>query len=875
LLYILHIYIFVLTALSEEVLASAYQKQMTIEEELKEKRSKLDEINVQYNKLRILLEQKQQSRSRRNNAPTTFETINTFNSSMRYRRRNETKDILEFIHGGLDGAIYGAWDFIASVVSSSVLDKLISTYKRGKYLQGVFGRALDNYKNSEEALKQATANKYQNFLSRRKFNFICKTQSSYFDPEKELWVPRNVKFMGVDIKLMRQISDTAVDKFVKSMNIGYVCQIPNVSGLCRTVTGLIFMILDLHLRLPYLRKKLVWFNGNTYHFVFQFSDDGAPETSQLSMSIGSLTCWNFWERVRSRDYHYILHCLSISEKDQIMSDLWTQISQEMLMLEGNVLTVCNEQCSVEFQPSSDQSWQSWASNELNQAATYPSPYANVHKSDLSKMGGTIGFSKSDTWSPYTMETRKSAIEKVNKHMNSLSNTISESTKHKKMLDFMADNGIRQVGPPRIGVYADLQKPEPLHIEINAWQHYLDLMYHEAVQRQMIDLFLETLAAPTTGKTVKTARNTGVCAITSTCDAQMLGVGERVSNIPLVQQQASNLEVQFQDPDKGKDVCNARDSIILGCGLSFVAKKVKEHYSDDSKRHNKLPLRLIGHQAILLAQYSYRLVDSLVAANESQGQYIRRQALTKIGEYLRDAGTLFNKLETNTSELDLLKELCTMYFNLNSLFFSHSLNVTVWTVGYALPYHAVLLYSKYKCGYGIISLQAKESKHAAIKQDLSLTNRSTAADISGKWGQVMRANYVRTFYLPEHNPLPSTYTSHYQSRLPPHSVENSSCHCGRTIDNENEDKCNMCIDSEDIVICAKQKKILPTILKILKRFPDKHLLKEHIQKVHQQNVRQDIVPQNMTAHQLKHELRLRGLSTTGNKSILIQRLEGNL
>jgi len=38
-------------------------------------------INVQYNKLKILLEQKQQSRSKRNNDPTTFETINTFNSS--------------------------------------------------------------------------------------------------------------------------------------------------------------------------------------------------------------------------------------------------------------------------------------------------------------------------------------------------------------------------------------------------------------------------------------------------------------------------------------------------------------------------------------------------------------------------------------------------------------------------------------------------------------------------------------------------------------------------------------------------------------------------------------------------------------------------
>ena len=41
-----------------------------------------------------------------------------------------------------------------------------------------------------------------------------------------------------------------------------------------------FMILDLHLRLPRLHKHLICFNGNKYYFIFQFSDDGAPEKSE-------------------------------------------------------------------------------------------------------------------------------------------------------------------------------------------------------------------------------------------------------------------------------------------------------------------------------------------------------------------------------------------------------------------------------------------------------------------------------------------------------------------------------------------------------------------------------------------------------------------
>ena len=36
------------------------------------------------------------------------------------------------------------------------------------------------------------------------------------------------------------------------------------------------------------------------------------------------------------------------------------------------------------------SWQSWAANELNQVAIYPSPYVNVHKGNMNTMGGSIG-----------------------------------------------------------------------------------------------------------------------------------------------------------------------------------------------------------------------------------------------------------------------------------------------------------------------------------------------------------------------------------------------------------------------------------------------------------------------------------------------------
>ena len=48
------------------------------------------------------------------------------------------------------------------------------------------------------------------------------------------------------------------------------------------------------------------------------------------------------------------------------------------------------------------------------------------------------------------------------------------------------------------------------------------------------------------------------------------------------------------------------------------------------------------------------------------------------------------------------------------FFSSDVNVTVWTVGYAMPYHATKLYESYKVGYGILSLQKKRLNTQGLK-----------------------------------------------------------------------------------------------------------------------------------------------------------------
>ena len=128
----------------------------------------------------------------------------------------------------------------------------------------------------------------------------------------------------------KQISHNRLQTFAQKLDIGDIYNIPGHIGIARPLTSLVVMMVDLNLRLPHLRAKLNWFNEEVGSFIVQFSDDGAPETNQLTMSLGTLTLWNFGSLVRSRRKQYLLHAVSVTEKEEIMAELWEQHCEEML-----------------------------------------------------------------------------------------------------------------------------------------------------------------------------------------------------------------------------------------------------------------------------------------------------------------------------------------------------------------------------------------------------------------------------------------------------------------------------------------------------------------------------------------------------------------
>ena len=155
-------------------------KKMEVQEEY-------SELHVQFEKFKFIFGQKRSARTRRENTPTTFENINDNSNSTRYKRQKETKDVLQYIHGGSEGAIYGAWDFLKRHASNELIEKLLLSYKRGKFLEKIYGKFTNVLEKGDIGLKKALAKKYYAYLSRRKYNFMCRVQKSMFDPLTETW----------------------------------------------------------------------------------------------------------------------------------------------------------------------------------------------------------------------------------------------------------------------------------------------------------------------------------------------------------------------------------------------------------------------------------------------------------------------------------------------------------------------------------------------------------------------------------------------------------------------------------------------------------------------------------------------------------------
>ena len=118
----------------------------------------------------------------------------------------------------------------------------------------------------------------------------------------------------------------------------------------------------------------------------------------------------------------------------------------------------------------------------------------------------------------------------------------------------------------------------------------------------------------------------------------------------------------------------------------------------------------------------------------------------MGLHLRNSLSLAGRVSNiSSSDQTKLEQDCRQYFNLASLF--HSANLSVWAMGYCVPFHTKQLFEDLDVGLG---MQGRESKH---QQLASLASFSL---LKHRWAKVFRHDHMSNIWIRQQNPFHDTY-----------------------------------------------------------------------------------------------------------------------
>ena len=242
----------------------------------------------------------------------------------------------------------------------------------------------------------------------------------------------------------------------------------SVPGVYRPLKPFLLRLADMYLTRHEKDPCLQWFNEEEGVLYVAVGADGAPFGKDDTATAYLVSFLNLLQRMQScNDNHLILG--AICEEDHALMKSYTnRLREEMEEVEGKQLTTeRGKQVVFKFELiPSDMKWMSSHSGELNNCATYFSPFANVNQTSKRTIGGTIGDPEA-TWQPWDSTKRLVVAERVVKLKSKLRDPMGKQ--RNEVTKFIAQNKSRQEFVPPLGKYVDLRKSGPLHNTNNAWQ----------------------------------------------------------------------------------------------------------------------------------------------------------------------------------------------------------------------------------------------------------------------------------------------------------------------------------------------------------------------------------------------------------------------
>ena len=193
----------------------------------------------------------------------------------------------------------------------------------------------------------------------------------------------------------------ALMSYIRNIDIGEVVPLQilaeklsteSVPGVYRPLKPFLSRLADMYLTLHEKYPCLQWFNGEEGMLYVAVGADGAPFGKDDTATAYLISFLNLLQRVQSCNDNHLILGANCEEDHALMKSYTHHLREEMEEVEGKQLTTeGGKQAVFKFELiSSDMKWMSSHSAELNNCATYFSPFANVNQTNKRTIGGTIG-----------------------------------------------------------------------------------------------------------------------------------------------------------------------------------------------------------------------------------------------------------------------------------------------------------------------------------------------------------------------------------------------------------------------------------------------------------------------------------------------------
>lgn len=201
------------------------------------------------------------------------------------------------------------------------------------------------------------------------------------------------------------------------------------------------------------------------------------------------------------------------------------------------------------------------------------------------------------------------------------------------------------------------------------------------------------------------------------------------------------------------------------------KKIVKWFRESKNDSVGFQCRFTGEETRKFCNNFMDVIDAIVSPTDKESENTKLYALAYSALKLRNVTSLMNRItDIDEQGINDLEQNCSQYFICSSLF-SCNVTLSMWTVGFCVPYHSLSLFKNFGVGLGVNTMQGREAKHQ------KLATYSKFSLPKERWEKVFLHEHMSLIWLRQRNPYLVKYCKSKVTYIPSRCYLDTFCFCG--------------------------------------------------------------------------------------------------